>query len=101
MSMPTLTPEQRSAALAKGVEARQARAAAKAELRAGTLTLAAALDDEGSPLQRARVREVLLALPGVGQVTADQILADVRIDPARRVGGLGPRQRQVLTERLA
>ena len=100
MSVPTISPEQRAAALAKGVEVRKARAAAKAELRAGTLTLTAVLDGEDSPLLGARVREVLLAVPGIGAVTADQILTDLRIDPRRKLGGLGPRQREALTERL-
>ena len=40
MALPTLSPEQRQAALQKAREARTARSALLADLKAGTLTLA-------------------------------------------------------------
>ena len=100
MSLPALTPEMREIALAKAAQTRKERSAALAEIRAGKLKPADALTNPG-PLQRAKVRQVLLAVPGIGPKTADTLMADVKVDPARRVGGLGSRQRQALVERLA
>jgi transposase len=101
MPVPVMTPEQRADALAKALAARQERSAALAELTAGKVTIAAVLDDADSPLQQVKVRRVLTALPGIGPVTADKVIADLRIDPRRRVAGLGKNQRAALAERFA
>ena len=101
MALPTLTPEQRDEALRKAAETRKARAEALAAMRKGTVTLADVLTDLDSPLQRAKVSQVLRAIPGVGVVTADKVLAEVGIDGKRRVAGLGQRQRSALAERFA
>ncbi len=101
MALPTLTAEQRDEALRKAAETRKARAEALAAMRKGTVTLAHVLTDLDSPLQRARVSQVLRAIPGVGVVTADKVLAEVGIDSKRRVAGLGQRQRSALAERFA
>lgn len=101
MALPTLTPEQRDEALRKAAETRKARAEALAAMRKGTVTLADILTDLDSPLQRAKVSQVLRAIPGVGVVTADKVLAEVGIDSKRRVAGLGQRQRTALAERFA
>lgn len=94
MAPPTLTPEQRSAALAAAQKARKDRAEALAELTAGTLTFEGALGDKR--LQRAKVLTVLKALPGIGDAKAAAILKDARVPEARRVGGIGSRQRAAL-----
>jgi hypothetical protein len=99
--LPTMTAEQRAAGLEKAREVRVARAAALERLRTGTLTLADFLASEDEVLKKTKVRAMLLALPGIGPAKAGGILADVGIDPKRRVGGLGSNQRQALTERLA
>lgn len=101
MPLPVMTPEQRAGALQKAAAARAAKSAALAKVRSGEVTITAVLADQDSPLQRARVRQVLLAVPRIGQVTADKLLADLGIDPKRRIAGLGPRQREALRERLA
>ena len=101
MPVPTMTPEQREQALAKAAAARKARSEALAELRHGKITLATILAGEEARLQRAYVRQVLRAIPGVGDVTADKALAEVGIDAKRRVAGLGPNQRAALAERFA
>ena len=101
MALPTLTPEQREQALRKAAAARKARAAALDELRKGEVTLAVVLDSQDSPLQRAYVRQVLRALPGVGDVTADKALATIGIDSKRRVAGLGKVQRAALATQFA
>ena len=46
MALPTMSPEQRQVALAKAREARAARSALLAEVKAGTLTLADVLGRE-------------------------------------------------------
>ncbi len=101
MSLPTLSPEQRAAALEKALAVRQQRKAALDELTAGTTTLAVVLDDEASPLQRVKVQRVLTALPKVGPVTAGRVMAEVGIAESRRVGGLGVNQRRALAEHFA
>jgi S13-like H2TH domain len=101
MPLQPLTPEQRAAALEKAAASRKARSEALARLRNGNVTIAQVLADLDSPLQKARVRQVLLAVPGVGAVTADKVMAEVQIDPKRRVAGLGARQREALAGHFA
>jgi S13-like H2TH domain len=101
MALPELTAEQRAIALEKAAATRKARSEALAKLRKGSVTIADVLADLDSPLQKARVRQVLLAVPGVGAVTADKVMAEVQIDPKRRVAGLGARQREALAGHFA
>ena len=100
MALPVMTAEQRADALRKAAEARAARSAAMNRVRHGNLTLAAVLDGQEPALQRAYVRQVLCALPGVGKVTAGKVITELGIDPDRRVKGLGPVQRAALAERF-
>jgi hypothetical protein len=99
-ALPKLTPEEQAAALQKAREARTARSGALNAMRGGGLTLAEALANRESPLQRAHVRTVLLALPGIGATRADAIMAELKIDSKRRIGGLGSRQREALVARV-
>jgi hypothetical protein len=92
--------EDRDAALVKATQARKDRAAAKVALKKGAITLADVLSDPASPLQRAYVRQVLEAIPGVGRVRADRVMREIEIDPHRRIQGLGERQRMELLERF-
>ena len=101
MALPTMTPEMRELALAKAAAARRERSAALAELTAGKIALTAALAGEDPRLQRAYVRQVLCALPGVGKVTTEKALAALGIDKDRRVRSLGPNQRKAPAERFA
>ena len=87
MAPPPMTPGQRAAALEKALQATHARTAALKALRAGAVTFAEVLADQDSPLQRARVRQVLLAVPKIGGGKADGILAELKIDAARRIAG--------------
>lgn len=100
MPLPVATPQQRQEALDKARKARIARAEALGRVRDGTVTLAAVLADEDSPLQRVPVRRVLLAIPRVGTATADTVMEEIGINVKRRLAGLGPRQRQALAERF-
>jgi hypothetical protein len=99
MALPTLTPEQREAALAKAQQARAARSALLADLKAGTLTLADVLSREDGTARRTMIAQVIRALPGVGPARTAAVMERAGISPDRRVGGLGARQRaQLLAE---
>ena len=92
---PKLTPEQRKAALAKSTSARQVRAATKARVKSGELTLSAifelATSDEA--IAKMRVVELLESFAGVGKVRAIATLDRLSISQTRRVQGLGSAQR--------
>ena len=98
MAPPIISPEQRERALAAATATRQARAKAKTALAKGEVTLTAVLDDTGSPLQGAKVLEILKSLPGVGPVKAASVMERAGIPGNRRVKGLGARQRQALKD---
>ena len=89
---PQLTPEQRTAALAKAAEARAARAEIKARLKMGSLSLRDALDSKDSNIGKLKVVSMLESLPGVGKVRAKQIMERLGISESRRVRGLGSNQ---------
>ncbi|MCW2864458.1 MAG: ribosomal protein [Actinoallomurus sp.] len=101
MALPTMTPEQREAALAKAAEARAARTAMLNEVKQGKLTLAAVLDRDDDTAKKTRVAQLLKALPGVGKVGAEKAMAEAGVDDGRRVGGLGARQRDALIAAFA
>lgn len=101
MALPQLTPEQRAVALEKAAAARKDRAEALDRVRAGELTLAGVLKGDAPALLRAFVRQVLTALPGVGPITADKVIADIRIPDKRRISGLSQNQRKALAEHFA
>ena len=97
---PQLTPEQRAAALAKGAEARRARAEVKERLKLGSLTLTALLSEaeKDEIVGRMKVLSVLESLPGIGKVKARRIMEEIGITDTRRVQGLGAIQRKRLIE---
>jgi DNA uptake protein ComE-like DNA-binding protein len=97
---PPLTPEQRTAALAKAAEARAARAEIKARLKMGSMTLADALSSSDVNVGKLKVVSLLESLPGVGKVKARKLMDDIGIADNRRVQGLGAQQKQKLLEHL-
>jgi Family of unknown function (DUF6292) len=98
---PTL--QQRQEALAKAAPARAARRRLCEQVARGELSIAAVLDRARADpvVAKTRVVDLLTALPGYGSVTVAALLCDARIHPARRVGGLGRRQRLALLEALS
>lgn len=100
MSLPPLTPEQRTAALEKAAASRKERALVLTELKQGRRTLRELLDCDSAVVRRTHVRNLLEALPGIGKVRAGQIMTELDIAASRRVQGLGARQRQLLLERF-
>jgi len=103
MALPTMTPEQREAALARAAQVRARRAEVKASLKRGTVTLpdviAAGADD--TTIGKIKVAALLESMPGVGKVRAAQIMDRLGIDPSRRVRGLGANQRSALEQEFA
>ena len=99
---PQLSPEQRQAALDKAAAARRQRAELKEKLKMGSLTLKELLDqaERDEVIGKMKVLVVLESLPGLGKVKARRLLDDVGISEARRIQGLGAKQRESLFERL-
>ncbi len=97
---PALSPEQRSAALAKAAEARTARAELKNRLKLGTLSLDEALQSNDTTVGKLKVVSLLESLPGVGKVKARKIMEEIGIAENRRVQGLGQQQKTALLQQL-
>ena len=95
---PSLSPDQRQAALEKAAAARKIRAELKERLKRGGTTLVDVLKqaEENEVLGKMKVSALLEALPGVGKVRAQQIMERLEIAPSRRLRGLGDRQRKAL-----
>lgn len=97
---PQLTPEQRTAALAKAAEARKVRAEVKARLKMGSISLTDVLEmaDNDPLIAKTKVLAIIESLPGVGKVTARRKMEEIGIAESRRLAGLGPKQRKGLLE---
>ncbi|SEP53971.1 integration host factor, actinobacterial type [Amycolatopsis saalfeldensis] len=100
MALPTLTPEQRKAALEVAKVARTARKEMMIALKSGQITLADVFKKAEDDLvtQKTKVSAVLKALPGIGEVRAGELMKKIDIAPSRRIRGLGDRQRRELIE---
>ncbi len=103
MALPPLTPEQRAAALEKAAAARRARAELKVRLKSQGASLAEVLanGDSDDAVAKMKVVAVLEAMPGVGKVKAQKLMEELEISPARRVRGLGAKQREALLRAFA
>jgi hypothetical protein len=99
---PTLSAEQRQAALEKAAAARRARAELKEKLKMGSVSLKELLDegDTDEVVGKMKVLAVLESLPGLGKVKARRLMDDVGISETRRLHGLGEQQRKRLFEKL-
>lgn len=95
----------RAAANRAAVAARRARAELKRRLREGEISALRALElAHGKPAHTAaatlRVTDFLQSLPAIGKVKAYRVLEDLKISSRKRLGGLGPQQRQRLFDWL-
>jgi hypothetical protein len=102
VALPTLTPEQRAAALEKAAIARRERAAVKNRLKYSQGSLAEVIADgkDDDVVGKMKVSALLESLPGVGRVRARQIMQEVGIAESRRVRGLGSNQISALLARF-
>ncbi|MBW3615972.1 MAG: integration host factor [Actinobacteria bacterium] len=100
---PSLSPDQRQAALDKAAAARRQRAELKEKLKMGSLSLRELLDqaERDEVVAKMKVVAVLESLPGLGKVKARRLMEEVGISDGRRVQGLGDKQRKALLEKLA
>jgi transposase len=92
--LPTLTPEQRTAALEKAAAARRARAEVKSRLKHSGADIGDVIRQGQSDdvVGKMKVSALLESLPGVGKVRAKQIMERLGIAETRRVRGLGANQ---------
>jgi hypothetical protein len=100
VALPSLSPEQRAAALEKAAEARKARAAVKDKLKHGGMSLQEVLEaaESDDVIGKMKVSAVLEALPGIGKVRATQMMEKFKIAESRRVRGLGDNQKRALLQ---
>ncbi|MFM9877712.1 MAG: integration host factor, actinobacterial type, partial [Rhodoglobus sp.] len=90
----------RAAASQAASAARRARAAVKRQVASRERTAADVASvgwaDPTSPEASMRVRELLLSVPTLGPTRVERVLDQLQISEKKRVGGLGPRQRERL-----
>lgn len=103
MGVPERTDDQRRAALAEALRVRQVQAEVKHLLSSGEATFAQVLArvDDADEVARMRVADVLRALPRMGPIRSRRLMEQLDIAASRRLGGLGPRQRDDLLDALS
>jgi hypothetical protein len=99
---PSLSPEQRQAALDKAAAARRQRAELKEKLKMGSVSFPELLEqgERDEVVGKMKVLAVLESLPGLGKVKARRLMEQVGISEARRIQGLGTNQRDNLLKEL-
>ena len=98
MALPTLTPEQRQAALDKAAASRRERAEVKNRLKHSGASLREVIEagQANEVIGKMKVLDLIQAMPGIGKVRARQIREKVKISESRRVRGLGSKQAAAL-----
>ncbi len=101
---PSIAPErslsQRMDALTRANEIRSKRAQLKRDLKGGRTTISQVLLQPPEWVGTAKVMDMLLAVPKIGRVKVNRLLATARISPSKTIGGLSERQRAELVELL-
>ena len=100
MALPTLSDDQRKAALVKAAAARHARAELRDNIKSGVVTVESVLTSEDPIAQRLKVSALIESLPGYGKAKAAKVMGELGISDTRRVKGLGARQREQLLAAL-
>ncbi len=98
MLPPKLSNEARSAAGMKAVKARQERALVKKSISDGALSFFELFNDQRECIQRMKLIEALICVPGVGEKRVNIIFERTGISRSRRIGGVGKKQRELLKE---
>ncbi len=102
MTAPTMTPEQRAAALEKARIVRAKRSEITTKLSMGIMTPAEVLDQVEDPVVgRMKVKSFVNALPGYGKVKTEKLMEELGIPTDRRIQGLGSNQMKSLKDALA
>ena len=90
MPAPTMTPEQRAAALEKARVVRAKRSEITNKLAMGLTTPAEVLDQIDDPIiGRMKVKAFVNALPGFGKGKTEKLMEELGIPAERRLQGLG------------
>ena len=97
---PSLSPDERHAALDKAAAARRQRAELKEKLKMGSVSLPEVLEqaERDEVVGKTKVVAVLESLPGLGKVKARRLMSALGISESRRIQGLGKNQRDALVE---
>lgn len=100
MVLPSLTKEERQAALLKAATNRKIRAELREKLKKGQITLKNAFDlvSSNEAIAKMKVIALLESMPGVGKVRAENLMDKIGIAQSRRLKGLGPHQLNALLE---
>ena len=87
---PSLSPDQRQAALQKAAAARRQRAELKEKLKMGSTSLRELLEQaqRDEVVGKMKVLSVLESLPGLGKVKARRLMEDVGISETRRIAAM-------------
>ena len=91
---------QRLDALERANSVRIRRSQLKRDVKAGRVSVIALLADPPEFIETMKVYDLLLAVPMVATVKANQIVTRCRISPSKTVGGLSERQRDELARFL-
>lgn len=91
---PVRSDDQRLAALDQANRVRSARAHLKRSIRRDPEDARRVLADPRVDYRSMRLRDLLLALPRVGDVKVDRFLLHARVSPTRTLAGLSERQRE-------
>ncbi|MGB9866757.1 MAG: integration host factor, actinobacterial type [Bacillota bacterium] len=101
MALPVLSLDEKKEALQKAQEMRKKRSELRNALKKGEISLAEVLMSNDEVTGRMRVSYLLRSLPRVGKVKAQKIMQEIGIDEARRIQGLGKRQKEALIARFS
>ena len=95
---PSLSPQQREAALAKAATARRIRAETKDQLKSGLVSFDELLElaDGDELVGKMKALAALESMPRLGKVKARRLMNEVGIADSRRLRGLGENQRSQL-----
>lgn len=101
MPAPTMTPEQRAAALEKARVVRAARSEITKKLSMGIMSADEALAKVDDPVVgRMKVKSFINALPGYGKIKTEKLMEELGIPEGRRIQGLGSKQMENLKAAL-
>lgn len=102
MPAPTMTPEQRAAALEKARVVRAKRSEITKKLSMGAMSPKKVLDMVDDPIVgRMKVKSFIGAIPGYGKVKTEKTMEELGIPADRRLQGLGSNQMRSLVEKLS